>query len=281
MAVRFEVKPLRDVPSAAAAYELPSVRVGTAVLRATARSLGLAGAGGDVVTSTDLLAYNEGRHRLEVHRASGALSFYHRDKHGREPEKEFRISDRRADAIARGFLQKSKVVPLAAARLAGVTHMRSAVADLKTRTARERIIDAGVVYRRAIDELLVEGPGGFAMVMVDPGGEVIAFRSVWRPLGRRIGKVKIARPEEAMAALEKRVAKLRGDVTVTKATLGYFELGALDRQKVIEPAYAFVYVVRNGDVAMKSAFVMHAGDQRFGPLAGKKRFPAPVQPRKT
>jgi hypothetical protein len=48
----------------------------------------------------------------------------------------------------------------------------------------------------------------------------------------------------------------------------------------IEPVYAFVYVVRHDEVAMKSAFVAHAGDKSFGRLIGKKRFPAPVARRK-
>jgi hypothetical protein len=280
MAVKFEAKLPRNIPASAAVYQLPPVRIGAGTLRATAKSLGLADDDADVVTSTDLMAYNQGRHRVEIHRASGALAFYHRDKYGREPEKPFDLPDRRAAALSRAFLQKSKIVPLAAARLDGVTHLHSAVADVETRRVREHITDAGVVYRRTIDELLVEGPGGFATVTLDPEGEVIALRSVWRPLGKRAGKVKLKRPEEAIGELEKHVANLQGDVTVTKATLGYFELGPLDRQRVIQPVYAFVYVVRHDEVAMKSAFVAHAGDKSFGPLIGKKRFPAPVARRK-
>ncbi len=79
--------------------------------------------------------------------------------------------------------------------------------------------------------------------------------------------------------LERHLGKLRGDVVVKKASLGYFELGPLDKQTVIQPAYAFVYVVHSGDVAIKSAFVTHAGGKSFGPLIGKKRFPGPRAPK--
>ncbi len=277
MAVKFEAKLPREVPASAAAYATRPVKPTPATLRATGKSLGLAGAEGDVITSTDLLAYNEGRHRLEIHLASGAVAFYHRDKYGREPKKAFELSDRRADAIARKFLDRSKIADRSSAQLARVTHMHSAVADVESQRVRETMIDAGVVYRRKIDDLLVEGPGGFAMVTVDPTEEVIGFRCVWRQLGRRLGTVKLKQPEEAMRAVERLAAKLPGDIVVTKAALGYFELGPLDRQRAIEPAYSFVYVLRSEEVAVKSAFVMHAGEKRFGQLMGKKRFPAADQ----
>ena len=278
MTVKFKARLPKDVPESAAVYELPAVKISPASLRATAKSLGLAGAAGDVVTSTDFMAYNEGRHSLTVHRASGALAFHHRDKYGHEPSKPFRIADRRADAIGRKFLTKANIVPVNAVRLARVTHMRSAVADVKTREVREQVTDAGVVYRRAVGDLVVDGPGGFVMVTLDPDGDVIALRSVWRRAGRQLGKVNLKRPEEAMRELEEHVARRRGDVVVTKASLCYFELGPLDRQKALQPAYAFVYVVQEDDVAMKSAFVTHAGDKTFGPLIGKKRFALPAQP---
>jgi hypothetical protein len=280
MPVKFKARLPRDVPAAAAVYELPSVAMSAASLRATAKSLGLAGTGGDVVTATDRMAYNEGRHSLTVQRLSGAVAFQHRDKYGREPTKPFQLTNRRADAAGRQFLTRTKIVPIASARLARVTHMNSAVGDVKTGEVRQQVIDAGVVYRRVIDELVVDGPGGFALVVLDPDAEVIGLRSIWRPNGRRLGKVKLKKPEQAVRELEEHASKLRGDVVVTKASLCYFELGPLDRQKVIEPAYAFVYVVQDGEVAMKSAFVTHAGDKTFGRLIGKKRFAAAQAPRR-
>lgn len=76
--------------------------------------------------------------------------------------------------------------------------------------------------------------------------------------------MKLRQLDEGGSALEEHLAQLRGDVVVTKASIGHFELGPLDRQRVIEPAYAFVYVVRYNEVAMKSAFVVHAGERRSG-----------------
>jgi hypothetical protein len=274
MSLTFEAKLPTKVPDSAVAYQVLPVKDAAVSLRQRAKAFGLEGAKGDVTTGTDLVSYMEGRHRLDVYRASGAIAFWHRDKFGREPKEEFKLSDKEAGTIARNFLRRSKLMPLPSAQLAKVTHMHSAVANIESKRVRERILDAGVVYRRLIDKLPVEGPGGFAMVTVDPGGDVIALRSVWRSLGRRLGTVKIKSIDEAIGGLERHARKLRGDVTVTKATFGYFELGVFDRQQAIEPAYAFVYVVRAEEVAMKSAFVVHAGDKTFGRLTGKKRFAA-------
>jgi hypothetical protein len=71
---------------------------------------------------------------------------------------------------------------------------------------------------------------------------------------------------------------VRGDVTVTKALFGYFEQGVHDRQEFLQPAYCLVYVVRDGEVAFKSAEVTAAARRSFEPLMGARRFPAPAQP---
>jgi hypothetical protein len=279
MPVKYEAKLPTQVPDAAGVYALPAVQVSAASLQRMGKSLGIFAAGlkPEVLSATDMMGLTIGRHALSVHRVSGALVFQNRDKYGREPQKAFDLSDRRADSIARAFLTRTKIVPMPSAKLARVTKMNSASADKKTRKVQQKVIEAGVVYRRMMEEQMVDGPGGFCMVSVDPDAEVIALSSVWRPAGQRVGRVKLKRPEEAMKAFETAVAKVRGDVVVTKASFGYFELGPLDNQKVIEPAYSFIYVVRDKDVALKSAFVMHAGDEKFGQLQGRRRFAPPKQ----
>jgi hypothetical protein len=279
MPVKYEARLPRQVPDAAGVYRVSAIQVSAASLQRTAKSLGVFAAGlePEVLSADDKMGLTIGRHGLSVHRVSGAIDFWNRDKYGREPEKAFDLSDKRADGIARAFVTKTKIVPMTSAKLARVTKMNSASADKKTRKVQQRVIEAGVVYRRMLEEQMFDGPGGFCMVTVDPEAEVIGLRAVWRPTGTRVGRVKLKQPEEAMKAFETSVAKVRGDVVVTKASFGYFELGPLDNQKVIEPAYSFIYVVHDDDVAMKSAFVMHAGNERFGQLQGRRRFPAPRQ----
>jgi hypothetical protein len=224
------------------------------------------------VTTPESLRYNEGRYALEVRRASGALTMRHVDKDAMDHDKAFDLTDRRCDAIARRFLQRAKLFPMKSAKLLRVTHLRAAEASRAERKVTERVIDAGVIYGRVVDGLPVIGPGGTAMVNIGPDADVVGLRSVWRPLGRRVGRVRIKPPREAIEAFEKMASRFKGETTVVKAQFGYFELGPLDGQRALEPAYALVYVVRYGEVAHKSAFVMHAGDKTFGQLMGKKRF---------
>jgi hypothetical protein len=278
MTITFEAKLPRKLPEALNVYALDKPKVTNASLVETARKLGLTGQGRDFISSSDSLGYVEGRFGLEVNRVSGALSYSHLDRYGIETEQAFELPDARASGIARRFLERAALFPPASMQLRRVTHMRGADADLQTRRVTEKVLDAGVIYGRLVDDQPVDGPGGFSMVHIDPAGDVVGLRSVWRPLGKRLGKVKIKPPEEALEGLRKRVGQFRGDTTVVKATFGYFELGPIDRQTSIEPVYAFVYVVRDGEVAMKSAYVAHAGDKVFGVLLGKRRFARRAQP---
>jgi hypothetical protein len=152
--------------------------------------------------------------------------------------------------------------------------LRSGVSDLKGKNRSERLIDAGVIYRRLVDETPVDGPGGYAMVNIDPEGEVVGMRSVWRQALRREAKVKIIPAGQAQETFERLVSRVEGELTVTTANFGYFEQGELDRQSYLEPAYVFIYVAQNGEVAHKSIEVIPAGQQMFAKLKGSKRFDA-------
>jgi len=272
MTFQFEAKLPRKLPEALTVYALDKPKVSNASLLDLAKKFGLTGQGKDFISSSDSLGYLEGRWGLEVNRVSGAISYTHLDRYGIETEKAFDLSDARADGVARKFLDRAALFKSGTMKLRRVTHMHGASADLESRKVTEKLLDAGVVYGRLVDDQPVDGPGGFSMVHIDPAAEVVGLRSIWRPLGKRLGKVKIKPPEAAMEGLRKRAEKFRGDTTVVKATFGYFELGPIDSQTSIEPVYAFVYIVRDGEVAMKSAYLAHAGDKTFGTLLGKRRF---------
>jgi hypothetical protein len=89
--------------------------------------------------------------------------------------------------------------------------------------------------------------------------------------------VKIIPVGRALETFERLVSKVEGELTVTTANFGYFEQSELDRQSYLEPAYVFIYVVQNGEVAHKSIEVVAAGQQTFARLKGKKRFDAGEQ----
>jgi hypothetical protein len=277
MAVKFEAKLPKSIPAAVNVYNLDTPTLSNADLLKRSKGFGLTGKGQDFISSADTLAYREGRYHLEVQRISGAVQFQHVDKYGALTDKKFDVTDKRASTVARKFLENVNLFPIANAQLRRVTHLRSADADPKTNKINEQIIDAGVVYGRLIDELPVDGPGGFALVHIDPEAAVVGMRSIWRGLGKRKAQVKIKSPDDVIKQFEKQASKFSGDTTVTKAGFGYFEQGPLDKQTVIEPAYWFVYVVQYGEIAHKSAYVVPAGDKTFEPLTGKRRFATPAQ----
>lgn len=274
MAVTFAATFPRQIPKSVAVYDLQKPAVTPASLVRLAKSLGLPGEAKEFTTAPDAFTYAEQRYLLEVHRTSGAIRYRQVDTYGRQGDQPFDLTDQRVTGIARRFLGQSGVVDPASARMARVTHLRGASADVESKRPREVILDAGVVYRRLIDGIGVTGPGGVAMVTIGPDASVTGFTSVWRGLGRRRGSVATLPPDHAVAAFEKEAAKWIGDTTVVKAEFGYFEQGDLDPQSVIEPAYALIYVVRAGEVARKGAYVVAAGEKTFAPLLGKKRFKA-------
>ena len=120
----------------------------------------------------------------------------------------------------------------------------------------------------------MDGPGGFAMINVDGEGEVAGFRSVWRPTCRaRPRRSRSSTPAGRHEAMERIARQVHGDTTVIKASFGYFELGILDRQRFLQPAYIMVYVVTDGEVACKSAEVVAAAERPLRAVPGREALP--------
>ena len=277
MAIRYEAKLPSHVPPSLRVYRLAPPQSMTSQVATLSQRFGLSGKLREFIMSEDWTSYQEGRFRVSVHRKSGALRYINRDKYGIEAQSDFKLSPKETKRIAQEFLERTKIYPAKHARLHKITHLRSGVSDIKGKKRTERLIDAGVIYRRLVDETPVEGPGGYAMVNIDPEGEVVGMRSVWRQALGREAKVKIIPVGRALETFERLVSKVEGELTVTTANFGYFEQSELDRQSHLEPAYVFIYVVQNGEVAHKSIEVVAAGQQTFARLKGKKRFDAGEQ----
>jgi hypothetical protein len=280
MSIRFKAELPTKVPASLFVYRLAPPQAAPRAVARAAHKLGLSGKSPDFSLSEDWITYLEGRYRVSVHRVSGAVRYRHRDKYGIETDQAFDLAPRDATRIALAFLKRTAVVPLKEAVFHRVTHLRSGTGDVETGRREEKLLDAGVIYRRSIDGIEVNGPGGFALVNIAPDKEVVGLTSVWRPVARRMAKVKLIPPDRALVAIRELARRLYGDTTVTKASLGYFELGELDRQVYLQPAYCFVYEVRHGDVAHKSIEVIPAGEKTFARLMGDKRFPTGPQPRR-
>lgn len=270
--IKYAAELPKDVPSSLTVYKLTPPQATTTQVATVSQRFGLTGRVKEFIQSEDWTSYQEGRFRVSVHRNSGAVRYINRDKFGKEPEKDFKLKPKDSERIAQEFLRGTKVFPDKQVRLHKITHLRSAVSDIEGKEKIERLIDAGVIYRRVVDETPVEGPGGYTMVNIDPDSEVVGMRSIWRQTAARETKVKIIPVAQAVETFERLVADVQGELTVRTASFGYFEQGELDRQTYLEPAYVFIYVVQNGEVAHKSIEVIAAGQQAFAKFKGKKRF---------
>jgi hypothetical protein len=272
MDIRYTTELPRQVPSSLPVYRLAPPKYTMNQLAAMSQQFGLSGKRRDFILSEDWMSYLEGRFRLSIHRLSGALHYANDDKYGQETENEFRLSLQDTEKISGEFLERIRIYPSKNLRLHKITHLRRGTSDIEGKERTEKLLDAGVIYRRLVDETPVDGPGGYAMVNIDPEGAVVGLRSVWRQTLRREAKVKIIPVSQAVETFEKSVSKVEGDLRVITSTFGYFEQGEMDRQLYLEPAYVFIYSVQNGEVAHKSIEVIAAGDKKFAKLMGKKRF---------
>lgn len=281
MALTFQQELPREIPSSLPVYQLQRPTATRAALSALAKRIAPSENGvGEFTDAGDWLGYRDGLHEFEVHKRSGALGFRHLERYGVELDTPFELRDADAVKIAQGLIEQARLVPMKEARMERVTHLHGALARVDDGgQPEEKILDAGVLFRRIVNGVPVTGPGGTVMVHVGPDKDIVGVKRIWRALGKQAGKVKIRPAEFAIQRLEKLAAGFEGNVVVTRAEFGYFEQGPLDGQTTLQPAYAFVYEVE-GDFTHKSAEVVPAGEKSFGALKGKKRFPSPLELRR-
>ena len=275
MTVEFTSKLPDEVPASLPVYRLQRPDSGPAAasqLLELAKRIGLDGFVHETCTAEDWTMQQLGAWELGVHARSGAIVGRDRARYQRATETAFELSDDDAAAIASQFLGRADLAARDEVRLRRVTHLRSAGGETGGEAKDSTVLDAGVVLGRQLGDVEVTGPGGFTMINVNADKEVVGFRSVWRQIADMVGDVEVRPPDVANRAIERIAGSVRGDVEVTTATFGYFEQGVIDAQSFLQPAYAVVYVVRDGEVAYRSAEVIAAAEKEFEPLLGAKRF---------
>ena len=208
-----------------------------------------------------------GSDEVAVHARSGALRTR---MIGSGTPPPFTFSDVEAVAIATQFAANLGLPGRGEAR--SVTHLRIAGRTIVGNPIPERLLDAEVSFQRHIDGVPVDGPGGSLAVRINGHGAVVSSQLLWREIRSVVTRVTVQSPDGLRRAFKRLAATKRGDVTVTSASLGYYEFGVDDQQSFLQPAYTIVYEVRDGAVGYRSAFVQHAGDQVFERLSGVRRF---------
>ncbi|MEO7260466.1 MAG: hypothetical protein ABI047_04290 [Jatrophihabitantaceae bacterium] len=275
MSLEFQARLADDIPSSVPVYRLQDQDrlAGENRVERLARQLGVDQFVHETRTSEDWTIRQAGVWELGVHAVSGAVAARHRKNYLRDFGSAFDLDDETATRLALSFLEGSELLPTEELHPRAVTHLRTSGGEIDSKPGAERLLDAGVVVGRQLRDVLVDGPGGFSLVNIDPRGEVVGLRSVCRPVAEPVGEVEVREPGVAYRALEEIAGRVRGDVVVTKATFGYFEQGILDSQQYLQPAYMFIYAVHDKEVSYKSAEVVAAAEKVFEPLLGDKRFP--------
>lgn len=183
-----------------------------------------------------------------------------------EPGTDVTASASRLEEIARTFLDQlgRPTDPLALER---ITYLRTETGAADGSALARSTLDAGLIFTRTIDDLPVVGPGGMAMVKVGTDESVVGGREIWRPILSRGPKVNLRTPEEATDLLRGRLKKwgVDGKLHVRKARLGYAELGVEEKQRYLEPCYAYVVETEGALVDSKKVEVIPAA--RTGPMA--------------
>lgn len=213
----------------------------------------------------DWITAGDDRVTVSVSERSGGLRYRVRPL-ADEPGTNVSTSAAALEEIARAWIERLGR-PTEAMRLERITYLRAQTAVAGTAPSAATTLDAGLVFTRTVEDLPVIGPGGVAMVKIGTDETVVGGREVWRPIVRSGVKLALRGPGEAMNLLQTRLRKsgLDGEVHVRKARQGYAELGIDQRQRFLEPCYAFVIESAGGLVESKKVEVIPAA--RVGPMA--------------
>ena len=165
----------------------------------------------------------------------------------------------RLEEVARAFLSQfgRPTEPLALER---ITHLREQAVSVTGEVSEVTTLDAGLIFRRSVDDLPVIGPGGFVMVRIGPDEKVVGGREVWRPVAERGPVLDLRGPDQAIELLRQHLESLgfEGEVQVRQSFFGYEERGIDELQRRLEPAYAFKVVIPRDGIDYKTVVVLSA-----------------------
>jgi hypothetical protein len=152
-----------------------------------------------------------------------------------------------------------------------VERLHVAHAERRGTNHEERIVGVRVLFRRILDGLPAEGPGGKTVVYLDHERELTGIDHLWHDIESVHEPVRRLRPvEEALEEVRRRYGTGEGRVEVTGLRLGYFELGWDEDQEYLQPAY--VVFLRLG--SLDARFRMNA----MVPVAAAVNAVGPIEP---
>jgi hypothetical protein len=145
-------------------------------------------------------------------------------------------------------------------RLDRVTRLYTASGKCGAPPSRPRIIDAGVVLRRVIDGIRVEGKGGMIIVYLDRELRLTGCQRVARKIGTVHSQARgwLSVDEVLEDARAYWNPQNRNTITVTDLRLAYVENGRMSEQQIIQPAFCLdlnIQPARGGELTRVRHYV--------------------------
>lgn len=212
-------------------------------------------------------------------RRSGAVRLQDDGRYGRPPVGPFAVPEARLVEVSRNFVAELRLLDTPAQSLAvgRITYSSIQAASTAGDLTPVQVLDAGVVFTRVIDGVPVAGPGGHLTTYILGDESVVACMKVWRDIAGPSDAASVYPREWGVEQLKRRLHKrgIDGAVKVLKAQFGYFEAGAVDRQRYLEPSYAFVFETQVAGGAYKSVEIIPAVERPKQKWRHPKPQPAP------
>jgi hypothetical protein len=268
-------------------YRLVAPSVTEAALRDLAGRFGLAGArkSGTFHADPTRMSLIDGPHAVMLYRDSGGLRYRDRSRWQIDDGKSnVKLSDGAAVEAAREVIRSLGLAPLKECELLKVSRLHVGTLAREGEKRDERIIDAGVVFRRTIDGVPVDGPGGMVIVYLDHNAQMTGVDRIWRERGKVLRPVRALRPIESVSAEVERVLGERegGRIETRDLRFGYFEYGWRDRQAAIQPAFVALLTLYSPDerIHRRTVYATAAATNPAGRVTPLPRRRAPQKPRR-
>lgn len=144
----------------------------------------------------------------------------------------------------------------------------------------ERKLDRHVNYRVAVQadgqDYPVVGGGGEFKVVAGPGGRVVGFTGVWRPISGIAEKVKVKSKEQALA--DWRAAAGNAKLSNPSMYLAYYSAPGFERQEFLAPVWVLsAQIDANGRQMPLRVQIIPATD-KYGPKLATARPSMPKRP---
>lgn len=236
------------------------IRVGSELLHVGIRERALMA--GRIEKNQYATTYKRGNLSLSVHAASGALRYRDHVRWGADIGKTVAYSDDEAIAKAHNYAIQMRLLPMKEFRVSRVKHLHIGTSDIAKNVQETKIVNAAVVFQRFIGRVPVEGSGGKLIVFLDADASVVGVDRVWRPITMERRAVTDFRDPEVIKNdfANQFSVESAAEVEVVESKFAYYEFGADQAQKHLQPVHLLYYSVKGPCSNTRSIQVIPASE---------------------